>query len=73
VNTGLAKHFVLKERMRLRLEMTATNLFNSPNYANPNTNITSIAQVGVINGVGGVANLDASGPRAFRSGIRVDW
>ncbi|MDX1980466.1 MAG: carboxypeptidase regulatory-like domain-containing protein, partial [Bryobacteraceae bacterium] len=47
VNTGLAKHFVLKERMRLRLEMTATNLFNSPNYANPNTNITSIAQVGV--------------------------
>jgi hypothetical protein len=73
VDAGLAKHFDFGERMRLRLEITATNLFNTPNYANPNTNITSLAQVGVINGVGGVANLDASGPRAFRSGIRLDW
>ena len=72
-NTGLAKHFNLGGGLRLRWELTGTNMLNTPNWSNPATNISSLTQVGVISGVGDVANLDASGPRAFRMGLRVDW
>ena len=62
---------------RLRAEMTATNIFNHPNWSNPSsTNITQIANVGVISGVGGVngsSTGDQPGPRSFRLGLRVEW
>ena len=70
---GLAKQFDLAGRLRMRWEITGTNILNTPNWSNPGTNISSVAQVGVISGVGGVANLDPSGPRQFRMGIRFDW
>ncbi len=73
VNVGLAKSFHFGERARLRWEMTATNFFNTPNYANPNTNVSSIAAVGIITGVGGVSSLDSSGARAFRMGLRLEY
>ncbi|MBI1873905.1 MAG: TonB-dependent receptor [Acidobacteria bacterium] len=72
-DVGLAKHFDLGERLRLRWELTATNLFNHPNYSNPGTNISSLAQAGVISGVGDVSDLDPSGPRSFRMGLRLEW
>ena len=72
-DVGFAKNFPLGERARFRWEMTATNFFNHPNWSNPNTTITSASQVGVISGVGDVSSLDASGPRAFRMGLRLDW
>jgi hypothetical protein len=71
---GLAKTFTLYERARLRWDLIAANAFNHPNYANPATNITQAAQVGVITGVAGdVAVLDQSGPRRFRMGLTVEW
>jgi hypothetical protein len=59
VNVGLAKHFSVGERARIRWEITATNFFNTPNYNNPNTNIVNVAGVGVITGAGGELDLDA--------------
>ncbi len=74
VNAGLAKYFVVKERMRVRLEITATNFFNSPNYANPNTNISNAATIATIGGTSGdVSPLDSSGARSFRTGFRIEW
>ena len=72
-NAGLAKHFNLTGGVRMRWELTATNLLNTPNYSNPGVNISSLAQVGVISDVGEVSNLDPSGPRSFRMGLRLDW
>jgi len=72
-NAGLSKNFAVTERLNLRWELTSTNTFNHPNWANPEVNITSLAQVGVVSGVGGVANLDQSGPRSLRMGVRVEW
>jgi len=72
-NAGLMKTIPLGEHFRLRAELTSTNTFNHPNWANPNTNITAAGQVGVISGVGGVASLDQSGPRGLRSGLRLEW
>jgi len=73
VNTGLFKRIDITERVRLRLEITSTNFFNHPNYANPEMNITALANVGVITAVGGVSSLDSSGARNFRTGIRLEW
>jgi hypothetical protein len=72
-NAGLAKHFSFRERARLRWEITATNLFNHPNWNNPGTNITSLATAGVITGAGGEQALDTTGPRSFRTGLRLEW
>jgi len=75
-HAGLSKHFNFGERMRLRLEITSTNLFNHPNYSpleGGALNITQTAQVGVLSNVGGSADLDQSGARSFRAGIRLEW
>ncbi len=72
-NLGVAKHFRIAERARVRWELTATNVFNHPNYDLPNTNISSLAEVGVIRDVGDVSVLDPSGPRTFRMGLQIEW
>jgi len=72
-NAGLAKHFAFGERTRLRWEITATNFFNHSNWNNPGVNITSVAGAGVITGAGGEQDLDAGGPRSFRTGLRLEW
>jgi hypothetical protein len=73
VNVGLSKNFSMAERWRLRWEITATNFFNTPNYTNPGTNITSLAGAAVITGAGGEQDLDSAGPRSFRTGLRLEW
>lgn len=72
-DVGFFKSFQLTENVRLRWELTATNFFNHPNWSNPGTNISSAAQVGVISDVGDVSDLDASEPRSFRMGIRLEF
>lgn len=73
VNVGLAKHFTIGERARKRWEITATNFFNTPNWDNPNMNITNRGTAGVVTGSGGEQDLDAGGARAFRTGLRLEW
>ena len=73
---GLFKSFYLRESIRLRWELTATNFFNHPNYNNPATNISQAASVGVISGVGlvnGASTGDQPGARNFRMGLRLEW
>ena len=75
-HAGLAKYFNFGERLKLRLDMTATNLFNHPNYSpleGGGLNLSQTAQFGVLNGVGGTSDLDQSGARSFRAGIRIEW
>jgi hypothetical protein len=74
LHSGIAKNFRFGERARLRWDLIASNALNHPNYANPNTNITSLSQVGVISDVAGdVAVLDQSGPRRLRMGLTLEW
>ena len=74
---GFFKDFTFADRgPRIRWELTGTNFFNHPNWSNPATNITSLAQVGVISGVGGVngsSTGDQPGARSFRMGLRAEW
>jgi hypothetical protein len=73
---GLFKSFNLTEKARFRWELTGTNFFNHPNYSNPATNVSQLAAVGVITGVGGVNGAstgDQPGARNFRMGVRLEW
>lgn len=77
-HAGLAKYFNFNERLKLRLDITATNLFNHPNFSPPMPddaalNLSQTAQFGVLNGVGGTSELDQSGARSFRASIRIEW
>jgi hypothetical protein len=79
-DAGLFKNFQVKERLKVRFEVTAVNIWNHPNYNDPTTNITAAGNVGVISGVGGASQvsgasspLDPSGARAFRTGLRIEF
>jgi hypothetical protein len=73
---GFFKSFNLRETVRLRWELTSTNIFNHPNWSNPATNISTAASVGVISGIGGVngqSTGDQPFARNFRMGMRLEW
>jgi len=75
-HVGLYKTFPITERVLLRWEATGTNFFNHPNFSNPATNISQLANVGVISGVGGVngsSTGDQPRARAFRMGLRFEF
>lgn len=73
LHAGLARAFAIQEGVRLRLEITGTNILNHPNWSEPGTNISSVGQVGVITGAGSVSSPDHGGARFFRLGIRLEW
>jgi hypothetical protein len=70
-HVSIAKYIRLRERLQLRPELTAFNVFNHPNWANPGTNIRSAP--GVIRGVVGRNDLDSIGPRNLRASLRLEW
>ena len=75
-HVGFFKSFYITEKMLFRWELTGTNFFNHPNFSNPATNISQLANVGVISGVGGVngsSTGDQPGARAFRMGLRFEF
>jgi hypothetical protein len=71
-HAGLAKVFKFSERARLRFEMTATNLFNHPNFSNPGLTLNSVS-FGKISSAVVDSDLDQSGARALRMGLRFEW
>jgi hypothetical protein len=80
MQAGIFKAFTVKERLRIRAEATATNVLNHANYNDPTLNISQAGNVGIISGVGGASNvsgastpLDPAGPRAFRTGLRLEF
>lgn len=70
-NMGVHKTFAVTERLGLRWEMTAINIFNHPNWNAPNVDLSSGSSFGRITNVGG--SYDGTGPRAFRMTLRLDW
>ena len=74
LHATLSKMFVIRERVRLRTEVLATNALNTPNYINPNTNITAAGQVGVVTSTVNRNNrMDSGIPRVMQMHVRLDW
>ncbi len=72
-HAAVVRHFSLYEHLKLRWELEATNVANHPNWSNPATNISSLAQAGVISGIGGVAGLEQTGARSFRMSLKLEF
>jgi Carboxypeptidase regulatory-like domain/TonB dependent receptor-like, beta-barrel len=57
-----------------RLELTSTNVFNHPQWANPSTNVTSTnVTAGKITNTGGPTPWQQAGARTLRLGVRAEW
>lgn len=70
LNTGLFKSFKPTERTSVRFQATYQNLFNHPNFGNPNLNISTPAAVGTITSMG---SREGSGARSGLLGIFLDF
>jgi hypothetical protein len=58
----------------LILEFLANNVFNHPNYMDPNTNITSAGLTAVITAVQDRnSKMDTAIPRVLQAQLRVEW
>ena len=72
-HAGLFKYFALTDRVNARFEATSTNVFNHVNLQNPNTNISSAGDVGVINNVRGNQDSNKAYPRQVRLALSLEW
>jgi len=70
----IAKHFMIKERARLRLEFLGTNVLNHPNYMNPNMVINAVGTAGVVTAtMDRNAKFDSAIPREMQAQLRLEW
>jgi hypothetical protein len=69
VNLGLFKRISLTERVSMRAEATFTNVFNHPNFAVPDSNISSSSAAVILS----THNLEGAGPRTTRLGLRLEF
>ncbi len=70
---GLYKHFDVKEKGRLQLRVTATNILNHPNFGNPNVDISSHNAGKITTLQGDRRDTLGGGPRAIQLGLRFDF
>jgi hypothetical protein len=58
-----------------RIEAMATNIFNHPQWASPNVNVTptnvSAARISAVGGSAGA--IQQAGMRSIRLGMRMEW
>jgi hypothetical protein len=74
MHNSIAKHFMIKERVRIRTEFLATNTLNHPNWGEPNTTITTVGTAGRVTTVTDRnAKFDSGIPREIQALIRLEW
>jgi hypothetical protein len=76
LSAGLSKSFAITERLRLKAEVTATNVLNHINLGDPNMNLSS-PSFGLISGVVGSgtgnAPSDFGGARTLQVSARIEF
>jgi hypothetical protein len=74
LHMNLAKITTIRERVRLRTEIVATNALNHPNYNDPGLNISQTAGAGVVTAVLNRNNkVDSAIPRYVQLVLRIQW
>ncbi|MGH9162880.1 MAG: carboxypeptidase regulatory-like domain-containing protein [Vicinamibacteraceae bacterium] len=71
MSLGLFKRFPITGRDALRLEITATNVFNRTNYDNPELDISAPGTVGTISS--SYSSSDFAGPREVAISLRYQF
>lgn len=67
---GLAKSFLLTEKVRMRFEATFSNILNHPNFAAPPTDVSSTSTFGVTQTV---QTSENGGNRVGQLSLRIDF
>jgi hypothetical protein len=70
VDAGLAKHFQITERLRLRFEASFTNVLNRTNYAPPATNVSNPSTFGILEAA---LPQGSGGNRTGQLALRLDF
>ncbi len=71
---SVVKEWKLTEKLRLNYQAMITDIFNTPHYAFPNSNITVTGQVGQIFGLqGGGAPREKSASREVQMRLRIEF
>ena len=74
LHTSIAKHFLIKERARLRIELLANNVLNHPNYRDPGTNIARQGSVArITRTMNRNIKFDSAITRELQAQIRLEW
>ena len=71
-----SKVFTLPRHQKLALDVDCFNIFNHPNWQNPNVDLSAAGSVAKISAVGGPntgSTGDQSGTRSLRLGVRLEW
>jgi hypothetical protein len=63
---GANKEIAIHERAKVKLEATATNFFNHPNFANPSSTIGTSTYGQILSMSGGSSSSSGEGPRDFQ-------
>lgn len=71
-NFFLTKNFQITEGMRFRLDAQAYNLFNHPNYSNPNTNAIIPGHASTLVNAGTISSLTAPSTGLLGNGLGGD-
>jgi Carboxypeptidase regulatory-like domain len=70
IDTGLAKVLQIRERLRLRFEVSFTNVLNHPNFVPPATNVSNPSTFGVLQSV---LPQGSGGNRTGQAALRLDF
>ncbi|HWR51825.1 MAG TPA: carboxypeptidase regulatory-like domain-containing protein [Bryobacteraceae bacterium] len=74
LHSSVSKYFSVRERLRLRTELIATNSLNHPNYNNPATNISTASSVATVTSVvDRNSKFDSAIPRVLQFHMRLEW
>jgi hypothetical protein len=65
LNLALFKNVTVWERMKLQVRMEATGVTNTPNFGNPDTNMSQPATFGVIRSAGGSRSIQVGARLVF--------
>ena len=65
LNLAVLKEITLKERLKLEVRAESANATNSPNWANPGTNMSNLATFGVIQSGGNARSIQIGVRLAF--------
>lgn len=74
LHSTLSKNFLFRERYRLRFEAVATNVTNTPNYQDPNMNISNVGGAARITAVHNRnTKMDMAIPRVIQLIVRLQF
>ena len=71
-NLSITKEFILHEPLKVEFGAAIGNLFNHPNFANPDANISALT-AGKVSSDVGVWNLENAGARRMEMRLRFEW